>query len=115
MQKRDPRYQKFKLAEQREKEAKRQKQEEEQAAKRAEDLERIRKYKEEIAERYRQEEEEALARGDFEEVTVEEYRCGVCKKVFKNEKQMDNHLQSKKHKENFARLKGSVELDGETE
>jgi hypothetical protein len=25
-------------------------------------------------------------------VTVEEYRCGVCKKVFKNEKQMDNHL-----------------------
>lgn len=39
----------------------------------------------------------------------------MCKKVFKNEKQMDNHLQSKKHKENFARLKGSVELDGETE
>ena len=46
----------------------------------------MRKYREEIAQRYAQEEEEALANGDFEEVTVEEFRCEVCKKTFKNEK-----------------------------
>lgn len=75
----------------------------------------MRKYREEIAQRYAQEEEEALANGDIEEVMVEEYRCEVCKKVFKNTKQMDNHLQSKKHKDNYARFKESVELDDETE
>jgi DnaJ family protein A protein 5 len=103
------------MAEQREKEAKRLKEEEEKSRKRADDQEKLRKYREEIAQRYAQEEEEALANGDYEEVTVEEFRCEVCKKVFKNTKQMDNHLQSKKHKDNYARFKETVELDEETE
>ncbi len=115
LQKRDPRYQRFKIIEQREKEAKRQREEEEKNKKRAEDQEKLRKYREEIAQRYAQEEQEALANGDFEEVIVEEYRCEACKKVFKNEKQMDNHLQSKKHKDNYARFKEAVALDEETE
>lgn len=68
-----------------------------------------------MAERYAREEQEALERGEFEEVTVEEYRCEPCKKVFKNEKQMDNHLQSKKHKDNYAKYKEGLELDDETE
>jgi DnaJ family protein A protein 5 len=115
VQKRDPRYQKFKLAETREKEAKRQREEEERARKRAEDQEKLRKYREEVAARYAQEEQEALDSGNFEEVTVEEYPCLACKKVFKNEKQMQNHLQSKKHKENYARFRETVTLDEETE
>lgn len=41
---------------------------------------------------YQREEEEAIARGEFEEVLVEEFHCGACKKTFKNEKQMQNHL-----------------------
>jgi hypothetical protein len=56
-----------------------------------------------------------LANGDFEEVTIQEYRCEVCKKTFKNEKQMDNHLQSKKHRDNYARFKETVALDDATE
>lgn len=115
VQKRDPRYQKFKMAEHREKEAKRQKEEDERNKKRAEEQEKLRKYREEIAQRYAQEEEEALANGDIEEVMVEEFRCEVCKKIFKNSNQMDNHLQSKKHKDNYAKFKESVQLDDETE
>jgi len=52
VQKRDPRYQKFKLAEQREKEAKRLREEEERNKKRAEEQEKLRKYREEIALKY---------------------------------------------------------------
>ena len=99
----------------REKAEKLRKEEEEREKKRVEDQERLRKYREEIAERYRQEEEEAIARGEYEEVTVEEYRCELCKKVFKNEKVMENHLQSKKHKDNYAKFKETVELDEDTE
>ena len=46
---------------------------------------------------------------------MEEYRCEVCKKVFKNEKVMENHVQSKKHKDNYARFRETVQLDEETE
>lgn len=28
---------------------------------------------------------------------------------------MDNHLQSKKHKDNYAKFKDTVQLDGDTE
>ena len=115
LQKRDQRYQKFKMAEQREKEAKRLKEEEEREKKRLEDQERLRKFREEIAQKYAREEEEALANGDFEEVTIEEYNCQVCKKLFKNEKQMQNHTQSKKHKDNYAKFKEALLLDGNTE
>lgn len=46
---------------------------------------------------------------------MEEYHCGVCKKTFKNEKQLQNHLQSKKHKDNYAKFRETVELDEGTE
>lgn len=46
---------------------------------------------------------------------VNEFHCGVCKKTFKNEKQMQNHLQSKKHKDNYNRFKEDVKLDEDTE
>lgn len=115
VQKRDLRYQQFKLAEIREKEAKKQKEFEEREKKRMEEQEKLRKYREEMQLLYKQQEEEALANGDYEEVTVEEFRCTVCKKVFKNEKQMDNHLQSKKHKDNYAAFKATVALDDGTE
>lgn len=99
----------------REKAEKLRKEEEDRARKRQEEQEKLRKYREDIAERYRLEEEEAIARGEYDEVTVEEYRCEVCKKVFKNEKVMENHLQSKKHKDNYARFRETVQLDEETE
>ena len=62
-----------------------------------------------------EEEDKALAEGNFEEVVVEEFECKVCKKKFKNEKQLHNHLQSKKHKDNYAKFKVYMELDEETE
>ena len=56
-----------------------------------------------------------MANGDFEEVLVHEFECGVCKKTFKNENQLQNHLQSKKHKDAYNKLKKEVKLDDETE
>ena len=115
VQKRDPRYQKYKMQQDRDKAEKLRKEEEDRSRKRQEEQEKLRKYREDIAERYRLEEEEAIARGEYEEVTVEEYRCEVCKKVFKNENVMENHVQSKKHKDNYARYRETVQLDEETE
>ena len=115
VQNRDPRYLKFKRAEEREKQAKKQAEEEEREKRRAEEQERLRKHREELAQKYAQEEEEALASGDYDEVLVEEYRCDCCKKVFKKEKQLQNHLQSKKHKEAYAKFMEGVQLDEETE
>lgn len=86
VKKRDPRYQKFKMQEQRDKEMKRLQQEREKEKKRLEDQERMRQYREEIAKRYAEEEEEALRSGDYEEVVINEFHCAVCKKTFKNEK-----------------------------
>jgi hypothetical protein len=75
----------------------------------------LRKFREELAEKYAREEQEAIERGEYEEVLVEEFRCAACKKVFKNEKQMQNHLQSKKHKDTYAKFKAEMQLDDETE
>lgn len=46
---------------------------------------------------------------------IEEYRCEICKKSFKKEAQLDNHLQSKKHKDAEAKFKAKYQLDEETE
>lgn len=57
-------------------------------------------------------------RGDVEEVFEEEFRCQMCKKSFKKEGQMKNHLQSKQHKKmesTVQALKQELELDDETE
>lgn len=75
----------------------------------------MRQYREEIAKRYAEEEEEALRSGDFEEVVVNEFHCAVCKKTFKNEKQLQNHLQSKKHTDAMKKFKDTVQLDQTTE
>lgn len=44
---------------------------------------------------------------DYEESSSEEepefYRCECCRKTFKSEKQLENHLKSKKHKENYKK------------
>jgi hypothetical protein len=52
-----------------------------------------------LAAQYAKEEEEAIARGDVETIYVEEFLCEICKKTFKKEGQLENHLKSKKHKE----------------
>ena len=49
------------------------------------EAERLRKYREEMKEYYRKEEEKAKARGEIEEVYVEEFDCSICKKTFKSE------------------------------
>ncbi len=59
------------------------------------EAERLKKYREELAEQNRLAEEEA----EVEEVFVDEYECRSCKKTFKKEGQLANHLQSKKHKD----------------
>eukprot|EP00351_Strombidinopsis_sp_SopsisLIS2011_P006461 CAMPEP_0116874854 /NCGR_PEP_ID=MMETSP0463-20121206/6447_1 /TAXON_ID=181622 /ORGANISM="Strombidinopsis sp, Strain SopsisLIS2011" /LENGTH=60 /DNA_ID=CAMNT_0004519177 /DNA_START=733 /DNA_END=915 /DNA_ORIENTATION=+ len=56
-----------------------------------------------------------MENGDYEEVLVEEFRCEICKKSFKKEKQLDNHLRSKKHKDAEAKYKSMFELDEESE
>lgn len=61
----------------------------------------MKKYREELAEANRRAEEEA----EVEEVVVEEFECGPCRKVFKKEGQLQNHLQSKKHKDLLKQLK----------
>ena len=40
-------------------------------------------------------EEEALAAGHYEEVFIETFNCAMCKKTFKKDGQLQNHLQSK--------------------
>ena len=81
----DPRYKKFAMIQQQEKDAKRKRIEDERQAKKDIEAERLRVYREERAAYYAKQEEEAIARGDFEEVFVEEFRCEICKKVFKKE------------------------------
>ena len=60
-------------------------------------------------------EEEAIARGDFEEVFVDEFRCEICKKTFKKESVLEDHLKSKKHREAEARYKAKYQLDDDVE
>ena len=50
-----------------------------------------------------------------EEVLVEEFRCEICKKTFKKEGQLDNHLKSKKHLDAEKKFKQMYQLDEETE
>ena len=114
----DPRYQSFQAEENAARLARKHAQDEEKRVKREQEAERLRVYREELAEFYRKEEEEAILRGDVEEVFEEEFRCQVCKKSFKKEGQLKNHLQSKKHKEQQAKvdaMRAELQLDEETE
>ena len=104
----DPRYKKFIIQIQQEKEEKKRFMEVERENKRLIEVEKLRVFREERAAQYAKEEEEAMARGDYEEVFVDEFRCEICKKTFKNEGSMDNHLASKKHKQAEAKYKASV-------
>lgn len=111
----DPRYKKFMLIQQQEKEERKRKAEEEKAARKAAEAERLRLYREELALHYQREEEEAIRRGDVEIEYVEEFRCEVCRKSFKKEGGLDNHLKSKKHRDAETKLKASLQLDEATE
>ena len=111
----DPRFKKFTLQRQQEKEEKRRKMEEEKEAKRASEAEKLRKHREELARQYAKQEEEALARGEVEIEYVEEFRCEICKKTFKSDKQMDQHLKSKKHIDAEKIFKKKYQLDDDIE
>lgn len=67
----------------------------------------MRKYREELAEENRRLEEEA----EVEEVVVDEYECAACKKTFKKQGQLQNHLQSKKHKDTIKHLRHELGVD----
>lgn len=108
LKEKDPRYKKYVLIQQQEKEEKRRKIEEEKAKKREAEAERLRQYREERAKFYQQQEEEAIARGEVDEVLVEVFSCEICKKTFKKEAQLDNHLKSKKHKDAEAKFKATL-------
>ena len=69
----------------------------------------------EIRKYYEEQEEKALAAGEVEEVFVEEWRCEICKKTFKKEKVYEQHLNSKKHKDEEKKLRAFVSVDDETE
>lgn len=81
----DYRYRKFQLAVQQERDAKKKQVDEEKQAKLEVERERLRKYREDLAIQYQKEEDEAIARGDFDEVFVEEFRCEICKKTYRKE------------------------------
>lgn len=88
VRKRDPRYQRFRAQELREKELKRKQEEEERERRKQEEAERLRVYREELAKRYADQEKEDLESGNYVEEVIEEFKCQVCKKTFKNYKQM---------------------------
>ena len=81
----DPRWEAYQAEDKAARDARRHAQEEEKRLKNEQEAERLRVYREELAEYYRKEEEEAEMRGDVEEVILEEFRCGMCKKSFKKE------------------------------
>ena len=58
---------------------------------------------------------EAIERGDVEVIIIDEFACEVCRKTFKKEKQLDNHLASKKHKDALKVFKASLVLSPEDE
>lgn len=60
-------------------------------------------------------EEKAILDGDYEEVFIEEFVCEICKKTFKSEAQLQQHFQSKKHKQAEAKLLSQVTVDDTTE
>ena len=107
----DPRHRYYTIKKAQEKEEKRRKEEEEREAKKREKEEAKRQLREERAEYYRKLEEKAIENGEIEEVFVEEWRCEICKKTFKSEKQFEQHLQSKKHKDAEAKLRREVGVD----
>jgi DnaJ homolog subfamily A member 5 len=90
----DPRIEKFAREDQIKKDEKRR----EEELRALEKQEELRKYRAELAEHYKREEEEALAQGHYEEVIIETFNCAMCKKTFKKDGQLQNHLQSKQHK-----------------
>ena len=75
----------------------------------------MRKHREDLARQYEKEEEEALARGEVEVEYVEEFKCFICNKTFKNEKVLNDHLNSKKHKDAEAKYRAKYQLDDEVE
>jgi len=68
-----------------------------------------------LQEQNEREEREAIERGDIEIVEEEEFLCQVCNKTFKHEKTMNQHLQTKKHKDNMKTFKESLALSPEEE
>lgn len=111
MKVKDHRYQQFVAEDIAVKEAKKREMEEAREAKKEAERERLRKYREELAEQNRKAEEEA----EIEEVFIEEFECIPCKKTFKKEGQLNNHLNSKKHKDVMKQLKQEVTLDEDAE
>ena len=94
----DYRYQKFVLKVEAEKAAKRQKIDDEKEAVRQVHAERMRIHKQEIADQLAKQEAYDLEHGNIEEVVVEVFECNMCKKSFKSQAKMDEHLKSKMHK-----------------
>ena len=92
MKKHDIRYEKYVEADRAERRRKQQEEERIKQERQEAEAEAKRKYKAELAEYYQKMEEEAILRGDFDEVIVEEFACQLCKKTFKKEGQMKNHL-----------------------
>ena len=60
---------------------------------------------------YRRKQKELDAEAEYEEVVVDEFACAACKKVYKKENQLKQHLQSKAHKDTIKKLKLEVQLD----
>ena len=118
---RDPRWTVYQARVKAEREAKiaaemQQKQEE---SKRIKELKE--QFRREEAERYRREYEELMKQQTEETGEVEEqedseesYYCEACKKEFSTEKQLNNHEQSKKHKQKIQQIRAEVMLPEET-
>ena len=104
--KRDPRWQEYIKQVREEKERKQKEKEEKKAAQ----LEIMKKEMEEARARERERyTQEAINGEDIDEVYQVEkdqpmFYCAYCNKTFKNERSWENHNNSKKHKQNAARL-----------
>ena len=56
-----------------------------------------------------------MENGEVEEVFIEEFKCEICRKTFKKQSTFDNHIQSKKHKDNEAKFGDRLKIDSDTE
>lgn len=111
----DPRYRKFMMQIQKEKEEKRRKLEAEKQAKKETEAARLKDFREERAREWQKEEDRMIKEGLVVEEIVEVYTCEVCKKTYKKEALLTNHLQSKKHKDAAKKFREKYQLDDDTE
>jgi len=95
-------------------ETQRQKEEEERRQKAEEERrEAMRKYKEEKQAEYERDKAAGVYDEVHQEEDIQEFYCIACEKSFKSDRQLQNHENSNKHKQQLAKMRASVAMENE--